>query len=152
MMSLNDLPGVAEVAMQGGIHAANTIIRRLDGEDSVPFRYRDLGTVAALGRFRAVASIRGLRLSGVPAWLVWMFVHLAFLEGYANRVATLARWLRSMIGRGRPEREFPVRHVGGDLSLPESVRKIVQPAPFPLLSKQTTEPATADGQGLDGPS
>ena len=81
-----------------------------------------------------------------------MFVHLTFLEGYGNRVTTLLRWSRSMIGRGRPEREFPVAHVGGDLSLPESVRKIVQPAPFPLLSKQTTKPATADGQGSDGPS
>jgi NADH:ubiquinone reductase (H+-translocating) len=93
-----------------------------------------------------------VRLSGFPAWLVWMFVHLTFLEGYANRVATLARWLRSMIGRGRPEREFPVRHVGGDLSLPESVRKIVEPAPFLVLSRQTTQPAPTDGQGSNGPS
>jgi NADH dehydrogenase len=152
MISLNDLPGVAEVAMQGGLHAANTIVRRLDGKESVPFKYRDLGSVATLGRFRAVASIRGLRLSGFPGWLVWMFVHLAFLEGYGNRVTTMFRWLRSMIGRGRPEREFPVAHVGGDLSLPESVRKVIQPAPFPLLPEQSTQPAPADGQGLDRPS
>jgi NADH dehydrogenase len=152
MISLDDLPGVAEVAMQGGLHAANTIVRRLDGKDSVAFKYRDLGNVATLGRFRAVASIHGVRLSGFAGWLVWMFVHLAFLEGYGNRVTTLARWLRVMVGRGRPEREFPVAHVGGDLSLPESVRKIIQPAPLPLVPEQVAQAAPAGGQATDGPS
>jgi NADH dehydrogenase len=152
MTSLNNLPGVAEVAMQGGLHAANTIVRRLDGKESVPFKYRDLGSVATLGRFRAIASVKGVRLSGFAGWVVWMFVHLAFLEGYGNRVSTMFRWLRSMIGRGRPEREFPVAHVGGDLSLPDSVRKVVQPAPFPLLSEQTTQPASTGGQRSDAPS
>jgi NADH dehydrogenase len=152
MISLDDLPGVAEVAMQGGLHAANTIVRRLDGKDSVHFKYRDLGNVATLGRFRAVANIHGLRLSGFAGWLVWLFVHLAFLEGYGNRITTMGRWLRSMIGRGRPEREFPVAHVGGDLSLPESVRKVVQPAPFPLLPEQTAQHAPTGERVTDGPS
>jgi NADH dehydrogenase len=152
MVSLNDLPGVAEVAMQGGLHAANTIARRLDGKASVPFKYRDLGNVATLGRFRAVASIHGLRLSGFAGWLVWMFVHLAFLEGYGNRLLTLGRWLRVMVGRGRPEREFPVAHVGGDLSLPASVRKIIQPAPLPLVPEPLAQPTPAGGQAADGPS
>jgi hypothetical protein len=80
-----------------------------------------------------------------------MFVHLTFLEGYGNRVTTLLRWSRSMIGRGRPEREFPVAHVGGDLSLPESVRKIIQPAPLPLGPEQVAQHAPARGQGTDGP-
>jgi NADH dehydrogenase len=151
MISLDNLPGVAEVAMQGGLHAANTIVRRLDGKESVPFKYRDLGNVATLGRFRAVASIHGVRLSGFAGWLVWMFVHLAFLEGYGNRVTTMGRWLRSMVGRGRPEREFPVAHVGGDLSLPESVRRVIQPAPFPLLPEQVAQHTQAGEGGTDGP-
>jgi NADH dehydrogenase len=131
MATYQHLPGVAEVAMQGGLHAANTIARRLDGKPSATFTYRDLGSVAAVGRFRAIASVRGLRLSGFPGWFVWFFVHLAFLSGYDNRLSTMLRWMRSMIGRGRAEREFSTAHVGGDLSLPPSVRAIVQPMPFP---------------------
>ena len=117
--------------MQGGIHAANTIWRRSQGKDAAPFKYRDFGSVATIGRFRAIASVRKVRLSGFPGWVVWFFVHLAFLTGFGDRFTTMLRWLRSMIGRGRAEREFGTAHTGGDLSLPESVREIVQPAPFP---------------------
>ena len=67
MASIDNLPGVCEVAMQGGLHAANTIKRRLKGGDSVPFKYRDLGSAAAIGRFKAIVSVKGLRLSGFPA-------------------------------------------------------------------------------------
>jgi NADH:ubiquinone reductase (H+-translocating) len=131
MATVNDLPGVAEVAMQGGLHAANTIARRLKGEEAVPFKYRDMGSVATIGRFRAIASVRKVRLSGFPGWLVWFFVHLAFLTGFGSRFSTMLRWLRSMIGKGRAEREFSVAHTGGDLSLPESVRAVVEPTLFP---------------------
>ena len=123
MAALDNLPGVAEVAMQGGLHAANTIRRRLNGKDPVPFKYRDLGSVATIGRFRAIASVHKVRLSGFPGWVVWFFVHLAFLTGFGDRFTTMMRWLRSMIGRGRAEREFSTAHTGGDLSLPESVRR-----------------------------
>ena len=78
--------------------------------------------MATIGRFRAIASVRKVRLSGFPGWVVWFFVHLAFLTGFGNRFTTMLRWLRSMIGRGRAEREFSTAHTGGDLSLPESVR------------------------------
>ena len=66
MATLNNLPGVCEVAMQGGLHAANTIKRRLKGGESVPFKYRDLGSAAAIGRFKAMVSVKGLHLSGFP--------------------------------------------------------------------------------------
>ncbi len=131
MVTLDDLPGVAEVAMQGGLHAANTIARRLEGEGGRPFRYRDLGSVASIGRFRAIASVRKVQVSGFPGWLVWFFVHLAFLSGFGNRMTTMLRWLRSMVGRGRAERVFSAAHTGGDLSLPDSVRAIVEPSLFP---------------------
>ena len=131
MASLDNLPGVAEVAMQGGLHAANSISRRLKGEEAVPFKYRDLGSVATIGRFRAVASVRKVQLGGFPGWVVWFFVHLAFLTGFGNRLTTMMRWLRSMVGRGRAEREFSTAHTGGDLSLPASVRSIVEPTLFP---------------------
>jgi NADH dehydrogenase len=132
MMALDNLPGVAEVAMQGGLHAANTIARRLRGRPVEPFRYRDLGSVATIGRFRSVLDFHRLRLSGFPGWIVWAFVHLAFLTGFGNRLTTLLKWTRSFIGRGRAEREFSVMHTGGDLSLPPEVRAIVQPKPLPI--------------------
>jgi NADH:ubiquinone reductase (H+-translocating) len=134
MTSLDKLPGVAEVAMQGGLHAANTIKRRLKGDPSLPFKYRDLGSAATIGRFKAVVDFRGVRLSGFPGWVVWAFVHLAFLTGFGNRLTTLLKWTRSFIGRGRPEREFSVLHTGGDLSVPAAVRSTIQPAPLPVYN------------------
>jgi NADH dehydrogenase len=140
MVTLNNLPGVAEVAMQGSLHAANTIIRRLEGKPTLPFKYRDLGSVASIGRFQAICSVRGIKLSGFPAWLVWFFVHLAFLNGFGNRFTTMLRWFRSMIGRNRVERAFSVAHTGGDLSAPASVRAQLAPVPFPELEPHQPEP------------
>src|SRR5205823_12634332 len=120
--------GVAEVAMQGSLHAANTIVRRLDGKDTKPYTYRDVGSVAAIGRFRAICSVRGLRLSGFPAWLVWLFVHLAFLNSFSNRLAAVWRWFWAMVGRARHERIFSVAHTGGDSSTPVDVRASAFPA------------------------
>jgi NADH dehydrogenase len=136
MMALNNLPGVAEVAMQGGLHAANTILRAQKGEPALPFKYRDVGSAAAVGRFRAVVNFHGLRLSGFPGWVVWALVHLTFLTGFGNRLTTLLKWTRSFIGRGRPEREFSVMHTGGDLSTPTTVRSIIQPNPLPAYDPQ----------------
>jgi NADH dehydrogenase len=143
MTSLDHLPGVAEVAMQGGLHAARTIARNLDGDTrSVPFTYHDLGSVATIGRFRAVSSVGPLRLSGLPAWFVWLFVHLAFLNGFGNRVTTIMRWLRWMFGSSRVERVFSVARTGGDLSTPEAVRQTIQPQRFPALQQDEDKPAS----------
>ena len=136
MATINKLPGVCEVAMQGGLHAANTIKRRLKGADSVPFKYRDLGSAAAIGRFKAIVSVGRIRLSGFPGFIVWMFVHLAFLNGFGHRFTALWRWGRAMVGRARPERVFSVGHTGGDLSLPDEVKAKVMPKPFPVLEDQ----------------
>jgi hypothetical protein len=67
---------------------------------------------------------------------VWMFVHLAFLNGFGSRFTALWRWVRSMVGRARPERVFSVGHTGGDLSLPDEVKAKVMPRPFPILEDQ----------------
>jgi NADH:ubiquinone reductase (H+-translocating) len=143
MTSLDDLPGVAEVAMQGSLHAAHTIARRLRGhEDAKPFHYRDLGSVATIGRFRAIFSWRGIRMSGFPAWVVWAFVHLAFLNGFGSRFTTLLRWIRWMGGRNRVERTFSVGHTGGDLSAPDAVKEQIMPTPFPEI-KATLNPPDA---------
>ncbi|MGZ4329639.1 MAG: NAD(P)/FAD-dependent oxidoreductase [Solirubrobacteraceae bacterium] len=112
LMSLNNLPGVAEVAMQSGRHAARTIVRRLRGDATTrEFRYHDLGTMATVSRFRGVASLGPVRVGGAVAWLLWLVVHLAFLAGFKNRVATLARWTIAFLGRGRPERTITEQQV-----------------------------------------
>jgi len=140
MVTLNGLPGVAEVAMQGSLHAANSIVRRLHDKDTKPYKYRDLGSVAAIGRFRAICSVGRLRLSGFAAWIVWLFVHLTFLNGFGNRVGAVWQWFWAMVGRKRHQRVFSVAHTGGDLSAPDSVRTRIAPNPFP---------ATTDAIGPD---
>jgi NADH:ubiquinone reductase (H+-translocating) len=120
MMALDDLPGVAEVAMQQGVHAARTIARRQAGSGAAtrPFRYRDLGSMAAISRRRAIVSFRGLRVSGFLGWVMWLTVHLAFMTGFKSRFVTLVRWGLSFIGRSRGERAIvaraPFRHGSGD--------------------------------------
>ena len=105
LMALNDLPGVAEVAMQSGAHAAHSIARRVKGDDVMrPFHYFDLGTLAAISRFRAVAKVGPIKIGGLPGWLLWLVVHITFLTGFKNRIGALARWAVSFIGRGRYER------------------------------------------------
>ena len=107
MMNLDDLPGVAEVAMQTGIHAARTIKKRVkDGKGSAPFKYRDLGSMAAVSRRRAIVSFHGLRISGWLGWLMWLVVHLTFMTGFKNRFTTIFSWALSFLGRGRNEREI----------------------------------------------
>ena len=86
------LPGLAPVAIQQGRAAAQNVLRRLAGRPTVPFRYRDKGSMATIGRAAAVAAIGRLRLSGLPAWLAWVFVHIMFLIGFRNRFLVLFEW------------------------------------------------------------
>ncbi|HEU5002742.1 MAG TPA: NAD(P)/FAD-dependent oxidoreductase [Actinomycetota bacterium] len=86
------VPGVAQGALQGGKHAAETIIGRLEGWGPKPFHYKDKGMLATIGRADAVADLPGVRLSGLPAWLVWAGVHIYFLIGFRNRFAVMASW------------------------------------------------------------
>ncbi|MBC7290776.1 MAG: NAD(P)/FAD-dependent oxidoreductase [Actinotalea sp.] len=112
MMALDDLPGVAQVAMQAGVHAASRIRRRLDGQDhGEPFRFQDKGSMATVSRFHAVADVRGLELSGFPAWVMWLAVHVFYLIGFKNRVTTLLHWAVSFVGRGRSERTATLQQV-----------------------------------------
>ena len=86
------LPGVAPVAIQQGRAAAVNAWRRLAGEDTLSFRYRDRGSMATVGRASAVAVVGPLRFSGLPAWLAWLGVHIAFLIGFRNRFLVLFEW------------------------------------------------------------
>jgi NADH:ubiquinone reductase (H+-translocating) len=86
------LPGVAQVAMQEGAHAARNVLRAIKGEAPVPFRYRDFGTMAVVGRGDAVADIGPIKASGFFAWLFWLFLHIFWLIGFRNRFAVLSEW------------------------------------------------------------
>ena len=98
------LPGLAPVAMQQGRHAARAVRARLGGSRPPPFRYRDKGNLATIGRAKAVADIKGLQLSGLLAWLTWLFVHLFYLIGLQNRLLVFIRWTFSFVTRGRGAR------------------------------------------------
>ena len=115
MMDLEGLPGLAEVAMQTGAHAAKVIRARIEGRSGPKaFRYRDLGEMAAVSRTSAVASFRGLQFSGRLGWLMWLFVHLVFLTGFKNRVTTVVRWTITFVGRSRAERTIAARDAAID--------------------------------------
>lgn len=98
------LPGVAPVAMQQGRYAARVVEARLEGRPTKPFRYRDKGNLATIGRASAVADIKGLHLSGFLAWMAWLVVHLFYLIGFQNRVVVLVRWQISFLTHGRGAR------------------------------------------------
>jgi NADH:ubiquinone reductase (H+-translocating) len=95
------LPGVAPVAMQQGRYAAKVIKASLRGREHKPFRYRDKGNLATIGRARAVADLHAVRLSGFPAWITWLVVHLWYLIGFQNRLLVMIRWAVSFFTRGR---------------------------------------------------
>ena len=98
------LPGVAPVAMQEGRYAARAVRDRLRGRARRPFRYRDKGNLATIGRASAVADIKGIHLSGFVAWATWLMVHLWYLIGFANRLLVVIRWAYSFLGHGRGAR------------------------------------------------
>jgi NADH dehydrogenase len=98
------LPGVAPVAMQEGRYAAKVVRARLRGREPGPFRYRDKGNLATIGRARAVADLHLVRLHGFIAWVTWLLVHLWYLIGFQNRVLVFIRWSISFFTRGRGAR------------------------------------------------
>ena len=105
------VPGVAPAAVQMGQHAATNVLRALSGQPLAPFRYRDKGSLATIGRRRAVAILGALRLSGFVAWLAWLGIHIFFLIGFRNRLVVMLTWAwayvtydrsaRLILGRGR---------------------------------------------------
>jgi NADH:ubiquinone reductase (H+-translocating) len=129
MMSLHKLPGVAEVAMQSGLYAGHRIRREIEGKNTArPFKYRDLGSAAYISRGRAVVSAGPVGLSGFPGWVVWLFIHIAFLTGYRNRVGALLTWWLAFTRDIRRERAYTTHSVGqiADLYQPDLTAEIDQ--------------------------
>ncbi|HEY2300096.1 MAG TPA: NAD(P)/FAD-dependent oxidoreductase [Jatrophihabitans sp.] len=105
MMTLDNLPGVAQVAMQQATYAAKRIRNGVRGRvDDKPFHYFDKGSMATISRFKAVANVGPLRFGGFIAWVLWLAVHVLYLVGFKNRVTTVFHWAISFLGRGRSER------------------------------------------------
>lgn len=118
MISLKKLPGVAQVAIQGGKYAAAKIKGELSGHPvTTEFRYRDKGSMAVISRFGAVTKVGNLKLSGFVAWAAWLFVHLVYLVGFKNRLTTLMHWFITFIGSGRSERVTTEQQLVGRLAV-----------------------------------
>ncbi len=112
MMSLNKLPGVAEVAMQTGLYAGKRIRHQIAGRAvGKPFRYHDLGSAAYLSRGRAVISVGRLHFGGFPGWVAWLFIHIGFMTGYRNRLGAVLSWWLAFTRDVRRERTFTTRDV-----------------------------------------
>jgi NADH dehydrogenase len=114
MMSLDGLPGVAEVAMQAGLYAGRRIRHRVEnpGARGVGlFRYHDLGSAAYLSRGNAIVSAGPLRFAGLPGWLAWLFIHLAFLTGYRNRLSAVITWATVFIRDARHECTYTTQQI-----------------------------------------
>jgi len=108
LMSLDELPGMAEVAMQSGAYAGRRIRHELEGRRRVspPFRYLDMGSAAYISRGRAVVKMGRFHASGVPGWLIWLFIHIVFLTGFRSRIGALLSWAVVFASGSRRERAF----------------------------------------------
>ncbi|MFD6859913.1 NAD(P)/FAD-dependent oxidoreductase [Rhodococcus sp. NPDC060090] len=106
MMSLDKLPGLAQVAMQGGKYAAKQVVASLEGQDPSqrpPFKYFDKGSMATISRFSAVAKVGKLEISGFLGWIAWLFIHLLYLVGFSSKMSTLLSWAQAFFSAGRNE-------------------------------------------------
>jgi NADH dehydrogenase len=123
------LPGMAGPAVQMGGWVARDILARLRGETMAPFRWLDLGSMAVIGPWYAVADLRGLHLTGVAGWLVWALAHLAFIPDTENRIALFSKWMWQIATRQRTALLItgrPDQHLGVDVGLFRAER----PEPF----------------------
>lgn len=119
LMAVDEVPGMAQAAIQSGRYAADVIGARLDGNDlsDKPFQYKDKGSMAIIAKYRAVASIAGLKFTGTAAWALWLFVHLLFLVGFKSRLTTLLNWLITFVSDARGERATTNQQEVGRLAL-----------------------------------
>ncbi|MCG7275477.1 MULTISPECIES: NAD(P)/FAD-dependent oxidoreductase [Corynebacterium] len=110
MISLNRLPGVAQVAIQGGNHVGKLIEAKIDEESTAneaePFDYFDKGSMAVISRFNAVVKLGKTEFSGFPAWLSWLGLHIAYIVGFRSRVLVALHWLLNAVSRDRGNLEI----------------------------------------------
>lgn len=124
LMSVPGVPGVAQAAIQAGRYAARLIRARaeatIEGRTAPapqPFRYHDKGSMATIARFSAVAQLGAIELTGFPAWVMWLFLHLLYITGFKHRLSTLVRWAISFLSNARSERVATNQQLVGRLAL-----------------------------------
>ena len=111
MMSLDKLPGLAEVAMQTGHYAGSRIRHGAKAGAAKPFRYHDLGSAAYISRGQAVVKAGPLNLSGFLGWMSWIVIHIGFLTGFRNRLTALLTWVVALSSGVRRERVYTVEQI-----------------------------------------
>jgi len=100
----SELPGTAPVAMSQGRYVARQIVAKLKNKTVLPYRYRNKGTMAVIGRAAAIADLGWVRFSGYPAWLLWLFIHLMYLVEFDNRLIVFVQWSWNYLTRNRGAR------------------------------------------------
>jgi NADH:ubiquinone reductase (H+-translocating) len=151
MMALDRLPGVAQVAMQGGKYAAGQIKRRLRGEPpGPPFKYFDKGSMATISRFHAVASVGKIHLAGFSAWIMWLAVHVMYLIGFKNRLTTMLHWAVSFIFRGRSQRTTTRQQIVARTRLARQEAEMAEQAQQQEAAVEPSAPATGTESGAGG--
>jgi NADH dehydrogenase len=143
------LPGVCQTAMQSGTHAALSIRGDLKGQPRKPFHYWDKGTLATIGRTRAVADLNyGIRLGGFMAWLIWVFVHILFLIGFRNRAVVMTKWAIAWFDFDRGSRLIWRADPDGAVPTPPPRRPSHPVAP---PREVTAAEAPSEGAVVEGP-
>lgn len=118
LMAVPGVPGVAQGAIQGGRHAAATIIARLKGTpEPGRFRYTDKGSMATISKFAAVVKMGKIQLTGFIAWVAWLFLHLLYIAGFKQRVTTLLSWILTFLTNGRSQRVVTNQQMVGRLAM-----------------------------------
>lgn len=118
MIALDNLPGVAQVAIQGAKYAAKSIDRRLKQKEPLaPFKYFDKGSMATISKYNAVALVGKIKLTGVIAWFMWLAVHLFYITGFKNQVTALLHWFVTFVSNERNQRVSTVQQVFGRLAM-----------------------------------
>ncbi|HKJ13158.1 MAG TPA: NAD(P)/FAD-dependent oxidoreductase [Ornithinimicrobium sp.] len=152
MVAHDEVPGVAQGAIQSARHAAAQIARAVEGKpESRPFTYFDKGNMATIARFRAIAEVGSVRVTGFTAWTMWLVVHLFYIIGFKSQVTTLLHWAVTFVGRDRAQRTITEQQVFGRLAmeqddrrLPEAMGRIMRPmgaARRPVADETVDEPA-----------
>ncbi len=140
LMAVPGVPGMAQGAIQSARYAASSILARVEGRPAPgPFAYKDKGSMATISKYRAVASIGSIRLTGFIAWLAWLALHLLMIAGFKQQVSTLVRWIISFVSNGRAERATTNQQLIGRLAK----QQLGPNTSGPLMRGETISPTRA---------